>query len=224
MEEDLISVAKGDRGAKKYIRVTFTDNRTICYSSATLTFMETLRSIGIDKLQNIDLEIGHLPIISQVCYPKYKAYMKEIVRGWYVNTQSNTDQKYIQLQSINNQLRLNLKIEIGTDFETDKALKFGKSKSKEHLLVKLSDGTFIGEDSPIRTFLTFIERVGIDAIRKKNLSFASNSLITITKENKSQVQLSNGQWLYIPASTKDKAKMLKVIAISLHLNIEVSVI
>ena len=60
------------RSQKKLIKVTFADGTTICYSSATTTFVEALRKIGVDKLQAIDLEIGHLPMISREKYKKYE--------------------------------------------------------------------------------------------------------------------------------------------------------
>ena len=43
--------------------------------------------------------------------------MRHITDGWYVNIQSDTQQKYLQLRSINEILKLNLKIEIGTDLQ-----------------------------------------------------------------------------------------------------------
>ena len=52
----------------------------------------------------------HLPLISQEIYPRFKEWMKPIGEGWYVNTQSDSDQKYMQLVSIKQQLGLDWKI------------------------------------------------------------------------------------------------------------------
>ncbi|MGG6545680.1 UNVERIFIED_CONTAM: hypothetical protein NY100_09715 [Prevotella sp. 15_C9] len=58
--------------------------------------------------------------------------MKPLCNGWYVNTQANTDCKYIQLRAINEQLSLGLTIEIGTDFEAqDAPNKEKKSRKKK---------------------------------------------------------------------------------------------
>lgn len=74
------------RAQKKLIKVTFADGTVICYSNATTTFIEALKKIGVDKLKDIDLEIGHLPMISKECHEKFKDYMKPLEGGWYVNT------------------------------------------------------------------------------------------------------------------------------------------
>lgn len=223
MEDEYI-VSKGTREAKKKLRVTFPNGKVICYKSATVTFMEALRSIDIEELQKVDLQIGHLPIISQECYPKYKAYMKEFRKGWFVNTQSNTDQKYIQLKSISQQLGLGLVVEVGADFAVDQSKGFQKSRTKESLLVKFPDGNYIGEESPIQTFIACIEKIGIDAIRRKQVPMQGKELITLSQENKYQQQLSNGQWLNIPNTTKDKVKILKIISIMVGIKLEVTTI
>lgn len=223
MEDDYLS-ARTIREAKRFLQVTFADGRTICYKSATQTFMEVLRSIDVERLQDIDPEIGHLPMISQECYPKYKGYMKEFRRGWFVNTQSNTDQKYIQLLAISDKLNLGLKVQIGADLEADKSKGFSKSKKKDDLLVKFPDGNYVGEESPLQTFISCVEKIGIDALKRKDINVNGKELITFSQQSRYQQQLSNGMWVTIPNSTKDKAKVLKIIGIMMGVKLEVTVI
>jgi hypothetical protein len=81
-----------------------------------MTFVEALQTIGADKFHEVKLESYHLPLISQEINPRFKYWMKPIGEGWYVNTQSDSDQKYMQLVSIKQQLGLDWKIEVGSDF------------------------------------------------------------------------------------------------------------
>ena len=111
------------------IRVSFPNGKIICFKNVTITFIETLKEIGSYYFPKINLEMGHLPILSKSVYLKYSDYMKEVCDGWYVNTQSDTRQKFMQILSIRNQLGLDFKIEIGKDFDA-KSSKTGFKRVK----------------------------------------------------------------------------------------------
>ncbi len=105
--------------------------------------------------------------------------MRHITDGWYVNIQSDTQQKYLQLRSINEILKLNLKIEIGTDLQiTNKSTTEKQKKSKSSLLVHFPDDEFIAGDNPIDTFIQSIWKIGIDKLQRKGLNINEKSLIT----------------------------------------------
>lgn len=197
------------RSRSQKLRITFPDGTIICFTSCKKTYVETLKKIGMVKLQTIDLEIGHLPIFSRVIYPKYKDYMEPIADGWYVNTQSDTPQKYLQLSAINNKLGLGLSIEVGNDFVLEKASK--TSKKLNILQVTFDDGTEIGEETPLDTFLQCIWHIGIDVIKSKNIEVAGKPFISLFKQYNNQIQIDTNIWAYVPGSTKDKVKLLKVI-------------
>jgi len=158
-------------------------------------------------------------------YPQYKEWMKPVCDGWYLNAQSNSDSKYLQLRSINEQFSLGLNIELGTDFETEKKpIKEKKSRTKDKLLVKFPDGEYVGNDSAMETFLEVVWKLGIDDIMRKNLTWGSNSLITTSKVINSQVQVGENRWIIVPGTTKDKVKLLRVIMALLHTNLEITII
>ena len=156
------------RRKKKLLRVIFPSEEPICYNNATTTFIEALKRIGVKRFPEIPLKIGHLPMITKEEYPKYKGYMKPIMDGWFVNTQSDTEQKFLQLRSINDLFDLGLIIEIGTNFEiTGKPINKQKKSAKDNLLVQFPDGEFIAEENPVDTFLQSIWKIGIDEYGQK---------------------------------------------------------
>lgn len=213
------------RAKKKYLRVTFPNGEELCYKNATSTMIATLNKIGEDKFPLIKLELCHLPLLSREIYPKYKKDMKPICEGWYINTQSNSDSKFLQLKAINDQLDLGLKIELGDDFETqEEPEKEKRSKTKDKLLIKMPDGEYIANDSALETFLETVWQLGIDEIRKKELSWGGNPLITRTKIANNQVQVDSDRWIIVPNTTKDKVKLLRVIGAMLHVKMEINVI
>ena len=216
---------KRGRAKKKLLRVTFPSGKVICYKSTTDTMVAVLQELGEDVISKIELELCHLPIVSKEIYPKYRKWMKPICDGWYINTQSNSDSKFLELKSINDQLSLNLKLELGADLDAeDKADKEKRTKSKDKLLVKFPDGQYFANNSTLDTFLEVVWEIGIDNIKRKDLSWGGNPLITTSKMFNNQVQVDSQRWIIVPNSTRDKIKLLRVIGAMLHINMEISTI
>ncbi len=216
---------KRGRAKKKLLRVTFPSGKVICYKSTTDTMVAVLKELGEDVISKIELELCHLPIVSKEIYPKYRKWMKPICDDWYINTQSNSDSKFLELKSINDQLSLNLKLELGADLDAeDKPDKEKRTKSKDKLLVKFPDGQYFANNSTLDTFLEVVWEIGIDNIKRKDLSWGGNPLITTSKMFNNQVQVDSQRWIIVPNSTRDKIKLLRVIGAMLHINMEISTI
>lgn len=221
-------MADGDlrkRAKRKKIRVTFPNGKIICHPNVTDTFIAVLREIGSERFSEITLELCHLPLLGHEIYPRYKDWMKPICEGWYLNAQSNTDQKYIQLRSINDSLSLGLNIEIGEDFETqEKVVKERSSKSKAKLLVKFPDGEYIANQSSSETFLECLWKFGIDEIMRKSIEWCGDSMITSYKVSDRQIQVDVNRWAIVPNTTKERAKLLRVIAAHFRINLEITIL
>ena len=187
--------------------------------------IDVLKEIGSQRFPEITLEMAHYPLLSQEDNPKFKGYIKPVCDGWFLNCQSNTDTKYIQVKSISTQLGLNLKIEIGSDFETeDNPYKGQSTRSKMKLLVKLPNGEFIGNEKSTDTFLETIWHLGIEEICRKEIGWRGYPLITRYNLFDSQVQIDRDRWITVPSTAKDMAKLLKIVAMYLHINIEINLI
>ena len=151
--------------------------------------------------------------------------MKPVGEGWNLNGQSNYDNKYLQLRSISDQLSLGLIVELGTDFETQiNPNKEKKSRTKDKLLVKFPDGEYVANDSALDTYLETIWKLGIDNIMRKHLTWGDKDLITTSQVAKGQVQVDERRWVMVPNMTKDKAKLLRVVAAMLHIKVEITII
>jgi hypothetical protein len=210
------------RAKKKLLRVTFPDGRWLCYKSTTMTFVEALQMIDVNRLQDIKLVSCHLPLISQEKYPQFNDAMKLIRDGWYVNTQGDSRSMYMQLTSINQQLGLNWKIEIGEDFTpTDDKAPQRKKREAQKMMVKFPDGTIFNDANPVDVFIHTIEKIGVELLMRKETQYCGKPLITTTKQYNGQIEIGEKRWLMIPPQTKDKLKTLKIISASLCLNLEV---
>lgn len=124
------------RALRRLLCITLSDGKVLCYKSATMTFVEALQKIDVDKLNEVKLESYHLPLISKEIYPRFKNWMKPLGNGWYVNVQSDSDQKYMQLVSIAQQLGQDWKIEVGSDFTpSDNKVPQRKKRETQRLMV-----------------------------------------------------------------------------------------
>ena len=210
------------RKLRRLLRITLPDGKVLCYKSATMTFVEALQTIGAERFQEVKLESYHLPLISQEIYPRFKDWMKPIGEGWYVNTQSDSDQKYMQLVSIKQQLGLDWKIEVGSDFTpSDDKVPQRKKREAQRLMVKFPDGTCICEANPVNTFVHAIEKIGVETLMRKGAQYSGKPLITPTKQYNGQIEIGDKRWLVIPPQTKDKLKTLKIISATMRLNLEI---
>ena len=214
---------KRDRARRKLLRVTFPNGKVLCYKSTTDTMIATMQELGDGVIANIKLQSCHLPLLSKEIYPKYKEWMKPVCNGWYLNTQSNSDTKFLQLNAINEQLSLGLKIELGEDFVAqDNPNKEKRTRTKGEILVKLPDGQCFANNSITNTFLELIREIGIDKIKQKELTWCGKPLITTSKMFNGQVRIDNERWIIVPNTTKDKVKLLRVIGAMLRINIEIT--
>ena len=214
---------KRDRARRKLLRVTFPNGKVLCYKSTTDTMIATMQELGDGVIANIKLQSCHLPLLSKEIYPKYKEWMKPVCNGWYLNTQSNSDTKFLQLNAINEQLSLGLKVELGEDFEAqDNPNKEKRTRTKGEILVKLPDGQCFANNSITNTFLEVIRGIGIDKIKQKELTWCGKPLITTSKMFNGQVQIDNERWIVMPITTKDKVKLLRVIGAMLRINMEIT--
>lgn len=214
---------KRDRARRKLLRVTFPNGKVLCYKSTTDTMIATMQELGDGVIANIKLQSCHLPLLSKEIYPKYKEWMKPVCNGWYLNTQSNSDTKFLQLNAINEQLSLGLKIELGEDFVAqDNPNKEKRTRTKGEILVKLPDGQCFANNSITNTFVEVIREIGIDKIKQKELTWCGKPLITTSKMFNGQVRIDDERWIIVPNTTKDKVKLLRVIGAMLRINMEIT--
>ena len=211
-----------EREKPQKLRVIFPDGETLCFTSSKETFVQTLRRISIDRLSTVDIMADGAPMITKTIIPKHQKYMESLGDGWYVNIGGSTHTKYMRLKSISEKLNLGLIIDKSDDFKGEKVSR--GSKGVSFLQVSFPDGTVIGESNTTETFFETIIKIGIERVEKLNLIYNKKNLITSSQQYNSQVQIAKDKWLVIPASTKDKVKMLNVMNVVLHVGIKIEYI
>ena len=59
---------------------------------------------------------------------------------------------------------------------------------------------------------------------RKHLTWGDKDLITTNQVANGQIQVGERRWVAVPNMTKDKAKLLRVIAAMLHIKLEITII
>lgn len=212
------------RSQRRIIRASFPDGTIFCYKNATITFIETLRKFGADKVASLNIEWRRRELCSKEPIKGYEQYMKPLDNGWLINSQSDSSEKYLLLTSIAKKLGIDCTIEIGEDFETSKAKGFTKARKKAGgLLIQFADGEFVGGESPKDSYLQAINKIGLDVIASKG--FESRGKELVTRFNKYSDQIKSGdKWITIPGLTKDKIFALERISQKLGLGLKITII
>lgn len=106
------STPKGEIASKTILSVTMPDGRIIRHPKAKDTFIEVIKTIGVDKVRPLGLKFCKIPIISNTRDSKYGKAQHSIGGGWLVLTHSSTQDKKKLLDKIANALHLNIKVKI----------------------------------------------------------------------------------------------------------------
>lgn len=200
------------RESPKKMRVTFPDGEVICYKRVVNTFIDTIKKIGPERVASLGLEVRHHPLVSREKIGLFKDNSRPIDDEWYVITESDTAQKYLQLMSISTQLGLGLNIEMAESFdEYEKSQRAVVRKEKAPLTVSFPDGDVFSEVVPRDTFLKAIAKIGPERLAQKGLVCLGRQIVTRFKKYPNQIEVARNQWVTIYSTTADKVKVLKYI-------------
>jgi len=211
-----------DRAKKKKLRVAFPDGTIFCFRNATTTYMEAIKKIGPEVFASAGLEIGKLPVVSTECYERYKKYMMPLTDGWWVNTQSDSSQKYLQLVSVKNKLELDYDVRLAEEFDEYNAAATQKSRKQDLICVHYSEDEFIHALHNEDVFVATIERIGPERIMHRCIEFMGKDIVTRYNKYPKQRKLDCGLWATIPNSSKDMRRALEYIDDKLKIGLKVS--
>ena len=198
----------------RLLKVIFPDGKEVCFRSPIHTFIEVLKWIGEDRIHEIPIKISDRPLVSHEKYPQFSNYTIEILPGWYYIRQADTEQRYLQLCSINESMNLGLKIELG-DFKGEKNPPArGATRPKSNLRVVMPDGSLIDYESYRDVFISVIDKLGPRKISAKaNLDLNGyQPLLTATDTDGGRVKIADHLYLAVPQTAKLAFNILNQIA------------
>ena len=212
------------RGKRLRLRATFDDGTVICDASATQTMIETIRKIGVERVSGLGMEVCHIPLVSREITPRYAHWTKSMGDGWYLMAQSDTRQKYMQLVSVIGRLGAGVKVELA-DFDAVGPCAVAKPetrrKRKAQMEVTVGGRTISHGSDMVFTFLDVVELIGVGKVKKTGITVGRFPIVARDKTANNQIQASTGEWITVPATAKDKYKVLRVISSMTHTPLEI---
>lgn len=215
------------REKRRRIRFSFPDGTQICDASATQTMIKAIRKIGVEQVAQLNMEVCHTSLVAQEVNPRYAQWTKRIDDTWFLMAQGDTQQKYMQMRSVIQQLGLDVKVELG-DFETLEPVNVQKSEVKKRrkskMEVTVGGKTFTHGSDNISTILDVVEHIGVEKVKKTGIKVGKFPIVTSVRKANNQTETSTGEWLTVPTPIKDKYKILRVISSMTHTPMEIKII
>ncbi|MCM1164167.1 MAG: hypothetical protein NC339_07970 [Muribaculaceae bacterium] len=209
----------------KLIKVTFPDGEEICFRFPIDTVIAVLRKIGPSRFPEITLKTGEHRFVSREIVPELKKYTKDICDGWYYINRTDTREKTLQLISINNQLNLDLKIELGEFEAVRNPIRRRGAQPQHRLIVTMHDGEVIDYESYRDVFATVIDIFGPRRVSARaNIDLNRNqSLLTTTNNDGNRLKIADHLYLAMPNTARSAGTWLELIAKRLGENINVEI-
>lgn len=207
------------RAKRKRLKVIFSDGTTICYKNATTTYVEAIKKIGPEVFASAGLEIGYLPVVSTECYERYKKYMMPLTDGWWVNTQSDSSQKYLQLRSVKAKLGLDYDVQLAEDFDEYDVPVEKKPRIQDSICAVFDDTDYIFEKHNEDVFAKTVEKIGAERIMQRCIEYQGKEIVTRYNKYPKQKKLDCGLWVTIPNMTKDMKRAIDYIGAKFQIQV-----
>ena len=148
--------------------------------------------------------------------------MMPLTDGWWVNTQSDSSQKYLQLRSVKTKLGLEYDVQLAEEFDEYNEAATQKSRKQDLICVYYGEDEFIHAAHNEDVFVKTIERIGAERILYKSIEFLGKETVTRYNKYPKQRKLDCGLWVTIPNSSKDMRRALEYINEKLKIGLRVS--
>ena len=140
--------------------------------------------------------------------------------GWWINTQSDSSQKYLQLLAAKKKLNLDYEISIAEEFEEYSKAEKGKPRAQDSICVVFGDHDYIIESHNEDVFIKAVERIGPEWIMQRCIEYQGRTVVTRYNKYQRQRKLACGLWITFPPTTKDMRQIINLISDKLKLGIE----
>ena len=245
-EEEPHEPTKHVENATKGLRVIFSDGTVIWNSQAIVTFIETLRKIGLSRIPEIGIvHSGYNLVSKKKREPVPGRIWQHESDGWYIYSNMSNSVKIEDLRTISNYYHLGLTIEEvkpssenvinpTTAMVQDSGLSDAILITPQNISdVKGRDmritvnGKVFQERNAIQTFIEALKFIGLDEVAKVGIMCAGYNLVDTRQrldDNKRWQQCEGSKWVYVYFSNETKANYLMQIADALKVNIKIEAI
>lgn len=165
------------RSKKHTLRVEFPNGKIIQNHIVSETYIAAIKEIDPELVELVGLSHAGVSVVSKTLDSKYAKYQKPIGEGWYVMTNSSTLTKSIDLQTISNELDLELKVTLipldGSEITSIEIPEGTRSKIR----VTFPNGHIICPQKVLEALIEVVKFAGAERVHDLNITCCGNNLI-----------------------------------------------
>ena len=94
------------------LKITFADGTVIQERNAAETFVAFVRKVGVERVRSLGLKQCKIPLVSNTIDKKYGDTQKPLGNGWYLMTNTSTQSKLKDIESIAKAFDIKVKVDV----------------------------------------------------------------------------------------------------------------
>lgn len=94
------------------LKITFADGTVIQERNAAETFVAFVRKVGVERVRSLGLKQCKIPLVSNTIDKKYGDKQKPLGNGWYLMTNTSTQSKLKDIESIAKAFDIKVKVDV----------------------------------------------------------------------------------------------------------------
>lgn len=175
-----VSIDPPKRSKTHILRVEFPDGTVFQDRNVSETYAKAIKKIDPDLVSLLEISHAGVDIVSKELDTKYAQYQKPIGDGWYVMTNSSTNAKYSDLQTISDELEQDLIISL-VPLDGSKEYVVPRidvpDGSRAKIRVTSPDGHVIQPAKVLEALLEVVKFAGAERVRDLNIICCGDNLI-----------------------------------------------
>lgn len=217
--------------SKKYtLRVEFPDGRILQDPIVSETYATVIKEIDPELVELVGLSHAGVGIVSKTLDFKYAKYQKPIGDGWYVMTNSSTIAKSIDIQTISDELELDLKVSLipldGSEYTSYPRIEIPEG-TRSKIRVTFPDGHIICPNKVLEALVEVVKYAGAERVRELKIINCADNLILknpAPRYQKPCKPVDNGWLCNTCSDTATKFAQINEISTRLSLGLKVEIV
>ena len=225
-----VSLEAPKRSKTHILRVEFPDGTVLQEKNVSETYAKAIKLIDPDLVALVNLSHAGVGVVSKTLDSRYAQYQKPIGDGWYVMTNSSTTTKCTDLQTISDELELDLKVYLvpldGSEIALLPRVEVPEG-TRAKIRVTFPDGRVIFPSKVLEALVDVVQYAGADRVRELNINCCGDNLILkdpAPRYKKPSKPVGNGWFCNTCSDTPTKFSQISEISNRLGLQLKVELI
>lgn len=225
-----VSLEVPKRSKTHILRVEFPDGTVLQDKNASETYVKAIKLIDPDLVALVNLSHAGVGVVSKTLDSRYAQYQKPIGDGWYVMTNSSTNTKCTDLQTISDELELDLKVYLvpldGTEMTLLPRVEVPEG-TRAKIRVTFPDGRVIFPSKVLEALVDVVKYAGADRVHELKINCCGDNLILknpAPRYQKPSKPVGNGWLCNTCSDTPTKFSQISEISNKLGLQLKVELI